>query len=312
MINTVHVDPAALSDLGRLDPDLARMIGDTAVRELLTHGELELSSVESMHELIRLARRGMPGLGWQQWQELIISLRRHNRVTFGASMERPLVNLTLRLSDVSPDADPHTETDPMVESATVRGYPRSRLMKARTRFAGEGHLPQGYRRQDFWSDVLSPLAVRSDRVTMVDRYMFTKLSEQPTPKQHGLLWLLEKLARSPGPELSLVLINSPVDRGPRSADESAASIAHWRGEGRIGRLEIVTAPRDEVAHDRHISFGCGAAIILPAGIDRFSTPDIKPVEGVNWIYRDLLHLSSVREAESVAIASDRATRARFI
>lgn len=135
--------------------------------------------------------------------------------------------------------------------------------------------------------VLEPLARTSRSAVVVDKYLFKKLlgrGRKPDPEQ--VIWLLENLDSSIH-EGTVTLIGQ-VGSGSSSAIQIADTILqHWRRHPAHGvhQLRVVLAPGRSLPHDRHVRFGVGGVVILPAGFDRLSEPFIWDKDGMNWQYK---------------------------
>ncbi|MGO4342874.1 hypothetical protein [Pedococcus sp. 2YAF34] len=192
-----------------------------------------------------------------------------------------------------------------LELATGRAARRSETIENFQALAERANHEQGAAREQFWREVLEPMARLSNEVVVLDRYLFRQLVQQDTGRRPAqpehVQWLAEKLDATMLPGSRVVLLaddEAPADRSrmapPRqvSAGELADTLRRaggnrpWR---RLEQVKIVVGPWRQrgslLPHDRHIRFNINAAISIPQGFSRLSAPVIEDEDGLNWHYR---------------------------
>ncbi|GAA3917694.1 hypothetical protein [Microbacterium invictum] len=310
MITDFEVHLSAIAELQEMDPGFAQVLSDRLRDDLIRHGVLDVLDEAHRVELARFVR-SQPGLSGQRWIEVLLTLGKLNRFNV---LSEPIdwgVRLQGAAGDDRPSiADPtFDDTRPKVELCTVRDLSRSSTLQALRDLDADAHLSFGGVRKEFWAQVLEPLAVRSRTVHIVDRFIFRRLDQNSSERDHVLPWLITRLGQLDNNDGIEVTLTSDDAEG-FTPEEGLRLLRPWFQSGNLKFIEVVTAPRNDLPHDRHIRFGCGAAILLPAGFDRLARADVRARDGVNWIYRDLRQLGPLRNAEQMALRSKRMRSAR--
>jgi hypothetical protein len=192
-----------------------------------------------------------------------------------------------------------TDSDSELEISTVRAAWETVAMEDARRLAERANHPYGTQRDDFWTEVLAPLARLSSEVVILDRYLFQRLLEKNARGGSGaddhVCWLLEQLDTYM-PHLSRVTLiandEAPQNRPRVKAKDVAAIIErYWlhRAAGSLKHVDVVLAPwwqrGQSLPHDRHVRFNVGAAVTFPQGLGRLAKPTIEDPDGLNWHYR---------------------------
>lgn len=219
-----------------------------------------------------------------------------------------------------------SETSLELASAPIAAY--CSTLNLLRELAEDGHVQTGASRDEFWDQVVAPIARVSRRVTVLDRYLLGNLAwhHQNLPRSsrwevENLVWLLDHLDRSgiQGTAVRLIASDS-IENKIGDADDAARMIKEvWRPapRGQISTLEVTVAPWNQrgkrMPHDRHIRFDIGVGIRLPAGWDRFKKARVEDPDGVGWQYlwrpnafRDL------RAAENRVVDDGEATKAQVL
>ncbi|MFE9784995.1 hypothetical protein ACFYO7_06395 [Nocardia salmonicida] len=304
------------------------------------HGRLVFSSPAEALDMIRLAGStgGLPQDARKLWEVTLLRLRRHHRVTILDGTATPIPTaLTLaelratwgmaadvavvadstgaRLG-ISPTAgmasDPTAAPDVAVlPSATnCPRWQRHRDLTARAIAA------TGSSREDFWSEVLEPLATDARNVTVLDRYLFAtiwKRQTSPRPDLEHVTWLLQRLDSVMAADGQVQLFSDELSKSSSFTAAQTAKQVHdlWTppATGRIGKVTLKLAkstPTDPFPHDRHIRFSTGAAIGVEAGFDRLRDTTVGDPDGMKWSYHwetEILNTLQKREDRASALSS---------
>jgi hypothetical protein len=213
------------------------------------------------------------------------------------------------------------DNDSALEISTIRGARQTEAFEQARSLAERANHPCGTRRDDFWREVLAPLAHLSNEAVILDRYLFHRLLEKQARGGSGgeehVCWLLEHLDRDmpAGSTVTLIAHNeAPQDRRRTSAPHlvTASDIATlvdrlWlpRATGSLELVKVVLSPWRQrgqlLPHDRHIRFNVGAAVTFTQGLDRLATPTIEEPEGLNWHYRQGSAVEPVLAADTRAM-----------
>ncbi|MCW2984204.1 MAG: hypothetical protein JWR63_1774 [Conexibacter sp.] len=335
MITTVVLSGSAVIDLravtGSPDEDLLIALNRRFLDLLLRHGILT-GSTEELRRL-NAATDALDDDDRAAWQELLVHLERNRRL-FAADQPPPpsCLDDAAALSDVS-TLVPHGEhvavvdttraavlgLTPRVPATDVAGQevvrsrsctesPRLRNLEA---LALRHMHPAGVTRNQFFREVLRPLAEVSQEVLIADRYLFTELehragrSNARLPEHVG--WLLDQLGKTSLPDTKVILAGG-VGEGGQPADLRAAAqrvFEAWGStRGRVTCVEVRTAHwpdfsfRSQLAHDRHIAFDCGFAIQMLAGFNRLRDKTLWDPNGTSWSYvTDPQAFEALRDAE---------------
>ncbi|MGH3849920.1 MAG: hypothetical protein ACRDRT_09500, partial [Pseudonocardiaceae bacterium] len=129
----------------------------------------------------------------------------------------------------------------------------------------------------------------------------------------ALVWLLDKLAQHARKGTVVTLLGGVGETGQPQNGTAAAELVRrqWSpSRKRVAEVRVRTAHwpsvsfKDQLAHDRHIAFGCDVAVKFIEGLDRLREPALWDPNGTWWTYAWTPEaISAIRDAE------DRMTRA---
>lgn len=341
MIARVTICPRSLVDLADgLSPKQGKRQHEQLLRVVRAHGTLVYGNTDAA-ALVALLKNHAdmlpPGMA-QRWRLLLADFVK-DRWRFESMVPQPdvplseardRIALTRNLSGrvdlavlddeqglaVGLDGDNDDDTDP--ELSYARWAVASNHFTRFQELVDRGTVSHGHPRSEFWADVLGPLARASRTAVVIDKYLFTGLDKRPGRDPEQVIWLLESLdsAMRRG---SITLIGQE-GRGASSAADVAETIrTRWRRHPNRGvrELRVVLVPGRKwtpperaratvsMPHDRHVRFGVGGAVILPAGFDRLSSPLIWDKDGMNWQYKwQPDSVRSLRSAETRCLESD--------
>lgn len=155
----------------------------------------------------------------------------------------------------------------------------------------------GSDREDFWATVLEPMATGAVTATVLDGYLFTRLSEiahgrvRARRDREHVTWMLEHLDSVMAGGATVRLIGNASNVTPGDDAQAIAKALHDQWSplkvGRLARVEVLLgqpAPGRRFPHDRHIRFSTGSAIKIPAGFDRLREQRIWDPSGMWWSY----------------------------
>jgi hypothetical protein len=328
VIARIALDPSSLCDLQVVDDEEATSaLHDLLLRALTVHGALVLGSPADAAGLVRevKAQSQQVRKGWEVVLSSLNSSRRLVRRT--PPFARPMAEIQRlvelrdewhdqvevvvversRAQDFGLARSPGHIADAgsALEISTARAMRQTEAMEQARVLAERANHPHGTKRDDFWSEVLAPLARLSNETVVLDRYLFQQLLRRQTGGGSGgeehVCWLLECLDRDmpSGSRVTLIAHDeAPQDRrltgpAPRVHASAIAALIErtWRhsASGNVDRVDVVVAPwrqrRQLLPHDRHIRFNVGAAVSFTQGLDRLATPTIEEPDGLNWHYR---------------------------
>lgn len=170
-----------------------------------------------------------------------------------------------------------------VEIVTGGTLSRSARLDAAQSLAVREVYEKGRNRESIWTDLFRPLAMRSKRIVLFDRYAFAELHRRNAANNslpEHLEWLLTKLDAS-AQQGALVKIFGSTGYGsggsqvPADPNITAELLSRrWRSRsGRLSGVELVTLPSiSAFPHDRHAMFGDTTGLELPSGLDRLAKP----------------------------------------
>lgn len=348
MLAKLSLGPEALLELGAgQPPKRAKVEHQQLIRQIHAHGLLALdnSQAESLVNLLRTKPGQLPAGRAREWLELLTAFikdrRRFERLPDG------LWDETRQQSSVSAFQDAvraylDIAVVGVAEAERLRlGYDDDESVPEITRadwastcdtfrrfadIADAGHLPMGASRDNFWRDILRPLAQASRSVVVIDPYLYSGLrNHRPRATPEHVCWLLENLDGAlQGGTVTFIGPEPDDDRrpGPQTAQETLDLILrNWqRSDSRVRELEVVLVPRrrwegqrsvkGDLPHDRHIRFSAGPATILNSGFDRLRSRLVTDKDGMNWSYRWLPDaLEPLRAAEERCLQSAEVDRA---
>ncbi|MEU4421496.1 hypothetical protein AB0F81_12785 [Actinoplanes sp. NPDC024001] len=302
---------------------VANALHQAAVEGLHAHGRLVFGSNGDAVELIKAVQSG-PGLppdARRRWSEMLIHLAKIKRITISRPDTVPVASINA-LADLRQHWGGHadvavvaaeaceplgvpvdewllTDTGQRPDVATTATVPQCSAIKRLRGLADHATAPRGSSRDQFWRDVLEPLATGAQQATVVDRYLFKALWDLTTGKHwttgwrgEHLGWLLRRLDAVMGASAEVRLIGAASRDHPTMTAERTADALRtlWAPEsaGRLARVTITLAAPGRPAsfpHDRHIRFSTGGAVLLAAGFDRLRAAVITDEDGMNWQYR---------------------------
>lgn len=328
MIARIALDPLSLADLKVVDDDEATSaLHDLLLTALNAHGALVLGTPADAAGLITEIKSQNSEVQ-KRWDVVLNNLNSSRRlVRRTPPCARPMAQIQ-RLEELRDEWRDHVEVvvvdsahaeeygaagppghiadaGSALEISTARAARRTNAMEQARSLAERANHPCRTRRDDFWSEVLRPLARLSNEAFVLDRYLFQRLLYKHARGGSGgmehVCWLLESLDRDApaGSKVTLMAHDeAPQDRGqsgppPRvNASDIAAIINHFwrhRAAGNLEVIEVVIAPWRQrgqtLPHDRHVRFNVGAAVTFNQGLDRLATPTIEDPDGLNWHYR---------------------------
>jgi hypothetical protein len=337
VITRIAIDPAPLADLQVVgDEQATGALHKVLITALNAHGAVFLGSKADTAELLKEIKAQSQEVR-KHWEVVIVSLSKSRRLVHrNPPCTKPMAQID-RLEELRDEWRDQVEVvvvekahaddfgvggwpghvadaDSSLEISTARAAWETAAMEDARRLAERANHPSGTRREDFWSDVLAPLARLSSEVVVLDRYLFQRLLEKNARGGSGtdeqVCWLLEQLDihMPPGSVVTLIAHDlAPQSRPPVNAQDIAALIErYWlhRATGHLKLVNVVVAPwrqrRQSLPHDRHIRFNVGAAVTFPQGLGPLATPTIQDPDGLNWHYRQ-----GSRAVEPVLAAEER-------
>ncbi|WP_210493654.1 hypothetical protein [Patulibacter sp. SYSU D01012] len=330
--------PGALGDLSdQLPPAAAKAQHETLIRAIEAHGLLVFTSPDEERELL-LAARGMgtapPGVR-NRWLTVLEELKKRKRLTYFAPPVAERLGAVTGMDElrqvwgrraqvaVLPDGQAaalgvdgsglYRDAQSNLEVAAAHSAAYCNTLDALRELADRGVLEHGASRDDFFKQVLLPVALLSRRVVVVDQYLFGNVcwhhDNRPRSARwdsEAVVWLLRWLDRVLQPGAEVVLMGaSGGQRNPRDAADAAAMITDlWQpaANGQIARVDVVTGPWRQgdvrMPHDRHIRFSAGAAVKSLPGFDRLGRSTVQDEDGMGWQYHwKPSSLKEMREAE---------------
>lgn len=339
MLVNVHVTPSVVVETSR---SVAKFSAPALRRELreflLRHGVLRFASnAEAKTWIDGLKSEELTPQEAKEWQQLLLTLNKLGRLVSenpalvedadsATSKEEllPLAALSPLLSVIGTDTygrlfpDAEVGVSPLKPNldVTVPGSISQSAMHERLiNLAQSGSFLRGTKRNDLWATLLEPLARVSKEIVVFDRYLFGQL-EASFDEQVN--WLLSRLDASAPKGAAVTLIGArgvPGDFGNERVPGNAAD-AEWlirenvsQKFERLGSVRVALAPSVRVRdmhHDRHIRFGAGAAVEVPAGFDRLAVPELR--DNFGFTYRHSTDALKQLRARETAVLDNRNTR----
>ena len=324
MLTRIGLSPEALVDISANSGNsfAARALWESLVRTFRAHGTLLVTSAGELDRFIALTKD--PQLTVDERKRLaalIVQLRKENRLEAASpALEGPLdqVANTAALQalqggeplvvvlpretfqKLSPDnLEGVARLANTLETAVGETLPLTETIQQFTKREDAQHYPINTPREQVWRELFSPLARRFNRVTILDRYLLTELTNRESRggtwrDEEHLGWLLQKLDRE-SPEGTRVVIYTQLDDprdntyGPVSAEGALDMIdRNWKrgSEGRINAIELygVRWRPKQHPHNRHIRFGDALGYKLDEGLDRLAARQISYDSGFNYTY----------------------------
>jgi hypothetical protein len=328
VIARIALDPSSLADLQVVDDEEATSaLHDLLLMALTVHGAVVLGSPADAAGLVREVKAQSQHVR-KCWEVVLSSLSSSRRlVRRTPPCTRPMSQIH-RLEELCDEWHEQVEVvvvewtraeefgvarspghiadaGSALEISTARAMRQTEAMDQARILAERANHPCGTVRDDFWSEVLAPLARLSNEAVVLDRYLFQRLLKGQAGRGSGgnehVCWLLDCLDRNMprGSRVTLIAHDeAPQDRrlpGPPPRVNASAIAAlierSWsnRAGGNLDLIEVVVAPwrqgRQLLPHDRHIRFNIGAAVTFTQGLDRLATRTIEEPDGLNWHYR---------------------------
>lgn len=321
MYARVAVASNALDFTGLPQP-VANALNEALLERILANGRLVFSSDADALDFVRAIRsiEGLPQGARTRWTFVLSRLKQNGRVIVGEpTVGLPLTDMdalaTLRAqwgarTDVAVVATSMSETfgipadtgvltDPLQgpDIAMVGTAPYAPALARIHELEQHSVAATGSPREEFWTTVLEPLATNAVAATILDPYLFTRLSDIAHGRHqqpHGgeqVTWLLERLDSVMAGRATVRLIGS---RAHVHNDDDAQAIAEFvaaqwgpLGVGRLAKVEILLAEnrgQNRLPHDRHIRFSTGSALKIEAGFDRLRDERIWDPSGMWWTY----------------------------
>lgn len=323
MLATIALTAQAIEDLSQGPPTHHRKHHRQFTELLMKHAVLVFGSEHEKNAFSRSIRAGdgIPTVSRQAWNAVLADFATKSRLKVSnPPVETPLSSLTslqelytewkhkAKIVVVREELSPSMKLDEQesgvlegtaLEVATPITLSEGRIIRSLEDIERRGRHAYGAPREEFWSEVLAPLAQCTRNVVITDRYVFERMWDDADHNRRRdmpehVSWLLERLdsALLPGASVKVIGQRRRDDnwgnRGRWTVQQTAAMIRDvWaRTETkRIERLEVVLAdPRGERPHDRHIRFGDIAAIDINAGVDMLCEPTVRKREGMKWSY----------------------------
>lgn len=328
-------------DLGAVQPLIANSIHEVLVETLLAHGRLVFASNQEALDFVRAVRSTaeIPQGARSRWEKMLVHLKQSGRVVIGD----PLSEATLAAVDAidllrtgwgtradvaivaqalsvalgvpedtgiltAPGCNPDVAVAPAASNAPAL---------ARIRQLEQNPVAAyGSTRDDFWTTVLEPMATGAVEATVLDGYLFNRISDlahgRPLGVPEHVCWLLDHLdnVMAGGARVRLIANASNVKTGANAREIAKAIHDQWSPlrVGRLAKVEVLLGQpiySRRFPHDRHIRFSTGGALKIPAGFDRLREERIWDRSGMWWTY--LWQTSALdglradeREAESLA------------
>ncbi|QOR69382.1 hypothetical protein IM660_11805 [Ruania alkalisoli] len=301
----------------------ANALHESLVETLLAHGRLVFVSDDEAREFVRAVRgiAGMPPGARARWEAMLVHLRKSHRVVvadppsrdtlatvdgidrlragWGGQADVAVVSQTLSVTlgvpgDTGILSAPGLKPDVAVAVTAPTAPALARIVEQeRSPFAAHGTA-----REDFWFNVLRPIATGAREVVILDGYLFNRItgsaygrgSASDVPEH--ICWLLEHLDSVMAGGSTVRLVGNASKLNSRDDACALAQIIHHRwspaNEGRLARVEVHLGDpsngRQRFPHDRHIRFSTGSAVKIPAGFDRLRDRRIWDTSGMWWTY----------------------------
>jgi hypothetical protein len=327
-------------DLGAVLPPIANALHSALVETLLAHGRLVFASNEEALDFVRAIRNttGIPPAARSRWAAMLVHLKSSGRVLIveppGETRLAMVDAIDLLRSGWGGHADVAVVAQALCAALGVPqdtgvlsapGYnPDVAVAAAASSAPALARIQElwqhpvathGSAREDFWTTVLGPVATGAVEATVLDGYLFKRVSQiahgrcrTPVAPEH-ISWLLERLDRvmAEGGTVRLIGNAAHVESGDDAQAIAQFIHDHWSPlkTGRLAKVEILLGSRlrggPRFPHDRHIRFSTGSAIKVPAGFDRLSEELIWDTSGMWWTYHwQPTALASLRADEAAA------------
>lgn len=341
MLARIAVASDAL-DVGDTRTVVANQIHDALLHEVRAHGRLVFSSIAERNNLLRAVKTDvrLPQTARSRWIEMLAYLQQRQRISVmdddgcpDLASVRTLEELRkkcggrVQVAVVSDDASAGLgisestglldDRQTPLEVATAVAATQSPTLVTHRKCAERGHSEMGSSREQFWNEVLRPMAEGARSATILDGYLLGSLwdMENCEPWTRGwrteqVVWLLRHLDSVMAPGGEVRLICNQRSRVVFGADKTADIVYGEWDPPQFGRLSMVVLSLSEslrrgerFPHDRHIRFNYGVALQMPAGFDRLREDTIRDADGMSWQYRwEHQAVLALQSVESRALA----------
>lgn len=338
-------------DLGSIHPLAATALHEGLIQTLLAHGRLVFASNDEARDFVRAVKStaDMPPGARARWETLVVHLRNSHRIAVADPTSHDTlatVDVIERLragwgtrADVAVVAHsvsnalgvpeesgilsaPGVNPDVVIAVAAASAPALVRIIEQEQNPVAS-HLSE---RETFWTDVLEPIATGATEATIVDGYLFNRVSDlahgrgRPSRVPEHIVWLLDHLDGVMAGRSTVRLIGNAAKLATGDDAQAVAQTIRDRWSplrvGRLSRVEVHLSGQAggrRFPHDRHIRFSTGGAIKITAGFDRLSEDRIWDASGMWWnflwqnraldVLRDdeRLALSMARHREAVVL-----------
>lgn len=330
-------------DLSTIPPPAANAFHEALIQMLHAHGRLVFASNQEALEFVRAIKGAAamsPGAR-VRWDALFVHLRNSRRVSVADPPSQDTLAATVAIDRLragwGPQADVAVVAQAVCAALGVPGdtgilsAPGSNPdvamaftapnAPAIARIIEQEQNPvaaHGSPREGFWADVLEPMATGAIEATVVDGYLFNRITDladgrgRDTGKPEHVCWLLDHLDSVMAGQATVRLVGNKTKLSTSGHNaQTIAELIHERWSplkvGRLAAVEVYLADpasgRSRFPHDRHIRFSTDGAIKVHAGFDRLREDRIWDTSGMSWNY--LWHknaLDALREDERSAVA----------
>lgn len=321
MLARIAIDPEALAD--PITPiSLTKVLHNNLLEMIAAHGYIVFANNEEAQAFIKAIRnhKSLPPGMVEKWATFLPELYKQGRMSLiSPTGDNPISRLreldelqqgwkgnldvavlcaanaaAIGISDEDGILD---DTTSHVELATFGATPHTRTVARYRELADTAVVPYKAPRDQFWNDVLRPVATASKKATILDGYLLTSLwnNEDKLPRSRSwgpehVAWMLDHLdsTMKRGAEVELICAYEP-HKLHFDAEASADIIRDWwvpAAPGRLAKVTVTLIERQKgFTHDRHIRFSTGVAITVPAGFDRLRSPNLWDQDGMAWAYK---------------------------
>lgn len=338
MLLNVHISPSVITETSQSAAQFAApALQRELVELLLRHGVLRFTSgAEAGLWIDSLSKPELSPAEKKQWQQLLLTLKQQGRLSAadpalvedpegagsigdlqGFRQAAPLLSIlgTETYRKLFPAAVAgRSEAFPGVEIAVAGSVSESKQYRALMNLVEVGSFPSGTQRVEVWNRLLGPLSSVSKEITIFDKYLFSRLFETADEQ---VTWLLAQMDRvvPVGTVVKLYAARGTPgaygsEQVPSDHREAEARLREYLPKAfeRIGSVEIFLAESGRARHmhhDRHIRFGSGGAVELPAGFDRLEPARLR--EDFGFTYRSSAAAVSGLAAREQAVRGGRGT-----
>lgn len=310
-------------DLGSIQPLVASALHEALVEALLAHGRLVFASNGEAREFVRAVKgtAAMPPGARARWGALLVHLRNSQRVViidtpghdalatvdaidrlraaWGEQTDVAVVSLAHSGAlGIPADTGILSALGLTPDVAVVAAAPRVPALARIVEQAQNPVAAHASLREDFWVDVLEPMATGAREVTVLDGFLFNRITElahrrgRTSYVPEHICWLLEHLDSVMAVRSTVKLVGKKSrSLGGNDAQAIARAIHDQWTPSKVGRIAEVEVYLGEPStgglrfpHDRHIRFSTGSALKVPAGFDRLSDAHIWDTSGMWWTY----------------------------